>query len=166
MTDIQSPIRDAKDAVKNAVHNVVPTPPQQPQKSQSDVHELKGRLEWGEPALTILDVSDRETYNKAHILGAMTMPLDSLVEKARPTIDSTRDIYVYGPTEETTTNAANQLRAAGFECVYELKGGLAAWKAVAGPTEGVDEATDQPPSSAYNVVSQLKHHQDTQNAAR
>uniref|UniRef100_UPI0001A51B87 Alr3790 protein n=1 Tax=Nostoc sp. (strain PCC 7120 / SAG 25.82 / UTEX 2576) TaxID=103690 RepID=UPI0001A51B87 len=96
---------------------------------------LKSRLEWGEPAFTILDVRDRSTYNDGHIMGAMAMPIEDLVDRASSSLEKSRDIYVYGAGDEQTSQAVNLLRSAGFEHVSELKGGLAAWKAIGGPTE-------------------------------
>ncbi|MBW4469928.1 MAG: rhodanese-like domain-containing protein [Stenomitos rutilans HA7619-LM2] len=154
MENIQDTIKDAKDALPN----VTPTPPGL--KAESSAHDLKSRLEWGEPALTILDVRDRESFNKGHIMGAMPMPLDRLIDGAQ-TIDKVRDIYVYGETEEATTQAASRLSEAGFRNVAKLKGGLEAWKAIAGSTEGTEEIS-HPGSEAYNVVSRLAHHQQTQ----
>lgn len=137
--------------------------PQPPIKPASDVNELKARLEWGEPAFTILDIRDRMTYNDSHIMGAMPMAMDELVERAKSSLAPSRDIYVYGETDEETAQAAAQLRAAGFEHVSELRGGLPAWKAIAGPTEGIVDSQEAPVGSqAYNVVSQLEHHADTQ----
>lgn len=137
-------------------------PPQPHIKAQSDVNELKSRLEWGEPAFTILDVRDRSEYNDSHIMGAMPMTKEELVERAKSSLALSRDIYVYGETEEETAAAAQQLRSAGFEHVSELKGGLPAWKAVAGPTEGIIDSQAPVGAEAYNVVSQLQHHTETQ----
>lgn len=154
MEDIQDMIQDAKDAMPN----ITPTPPSL--KAESSVHDLKTRLEWGEPALTILDVRDRETFNKGHITGAMPMPLEQLVEGAQ-SLAKTRDIYVYGATDEEAVQAATKLNDAGFRNVAKLKGGLEDWKAIAGSTEGTEEIS-HPGPEAYNVVSRLAHHQQTQ----
>jgi rhodanese-related sulfurtransferase len=40
---------------------------------------LKERLDWGEPALTIIDVRDRDAFNISHICGAISLPLNELV---------------------------------------------------------------------------------------
>lgn len=154
MENIQDAIKDAKDALPN----VTPTPPGF--KTESSPHDLKSRLEWGEPALTILDVRDRESFNKGHIMGAMPMPLERLLDGAQ-TIDKGRDIYIYGSTDEDTAQAVTKLNEAGFRNVAKLRGGLEAWKAIAGSTEGTEEIS-HPGSDAYNVVSRLSHHQQTQ----
>ncbi len=156
----------------NLVGGIIP--PQPPIEAQSDANALKSRLEWGEPdanalksrlewgepAFTILDVRDRNTYNQGHIMGAMPMPIDELVERAVPSLDKNRDIYVYGANEEETAQAAQQLRSNGFEHVSQLKGGLGAWKAIGGPTEGIIESKTPPGAGDYNVVARLQNHQE------
>lgn len=114
--------------------NILPEP--SPLKPQSSVQHLKTRLDWGEPALTILDIRDRRAFSARHILGALSMPLDELVSQALDSLESTRDIYLYGETDEQSAVAAAQLRTAGFHNVAELKGGLAAWQAFKYPVEG------------------------------
>ena len=137
-------------------------PPKEPTSAQANAHELKSRLEWGEPGFTILDVRDRMVYNDGHIMGAMAIPLDQLVERSKSSLDVRRDIYIYGETDADTAQAATQLRSAGFERVSELKGGLAAWKAIGGPTEGVVESRTPPGADDYNVVARMANHLETQ----
>jgi len=105
-------------------------------KAESTVFALKERLDWGEPALTIIDVRSREDFNASRITGAISIPATELVARATVSLEADRDIYVYGETDEQTAEAATQLRHAGFENVAELKGGLAAWKAAKAPVEG------------------------------
>jgi rhodanese-related sulfurtransferase len=146
-------VADAISTIKEKLPNVTPTPPGL--KAQSSASDLKSRLEWGEPGFTILDVRDRDTYNQGHIMGAMPMPMDELVDRATPAINYNRDIYVYADSDEQTAQAANMLRDAGFYNVAELKGGLSGWKAVGGPTEGALEALTPPNAGDYNVVARL-----------
>ncbi len=152
MFNAEKAIKDAKDALPN----VTPTPPGP--KSKSSVHDLKSRLEWGEPGLTILDVRPRDVFNAGRILGAMDFPMDSLVELATNNFEPNRDLYVYGSNDEETAQAANMLRQAGFKSVSEIVGGLPAWKQTGGPTEGIDETRTDPGPNAYNVVSNVKNH--------
>lgn len=155
MKKAEDMIQDAK----NAMPNVTPTPPGF--KPESSPKDLKSRLEWGEPAFTILDVRDRESFNKGHILGAMAMPADQLVERAQSSIQKERDIYVYGASDSETAQAASQLRESGFRKVAELKGGLEGWKAISGPTEGTEEIVNPGPD-AYNVASRISQHRESQ----
>jgi rhodanese-related sulfurtransferase len=152
-------IPDMIEDAKNSLPNVTPAP--ENFKAESSAHDLKARLEWGQPALTILDVRDRESFNDIHIMGAMSMPMDELVQRASSSIDRTRDIYLYGGSEEETAQAAANLREAGFQHVAQIKGGLEAWKTVAGPMEGTEEEVNPGPD-AYNVVSRVSQHLENQ----
>jgi rhodanese-related sulfurtransferase len=111
---------------------MIPTPVQ----PQSRVIDLKNRLAWGEPALTIIDIRDRNAFNTNRIMGAISMPMSELVDRAKASLELNRDIYVYGETDAETATAAAALREAGFTSVSELQGGLAAWKAARYEVEG------------------------------
>ncbi len=107
-----------------------------PFRTQSRVQELKSRLDWGEPALTIIDARNRAAFNIGHIMGSISLPADTtLVDRARVALDCNRDIYIYAETDEETASAAEMLRAAGFTKISEIVGGLAAWKASGYPVE-------------------------------
>lgn len=156
--DIKHSGDKVSEAILNAkekLPNITPTPPGI--KAQSSAHDLKSRLEWGEPALTIFDVRDRETFNNGHITGAIPLPIEQLSQgiEPSPSLALNRDIYVYSDSEEQTSQAANQLRNSGFVNVSELQGGLAAWKAIGGPTDGVVESLTPPSAGDYNVVSRI-----------
>ena len=104
-------------------------------QSKSRVYDLKARLDWGEPALTIIDVRDRSQFNLSHITGAISMPLHELLPRTLDCLEFERDLYVYGDIDEEAADAAAKLRAAGYQQVSELRGGLPAWKAVGYPIE-------------------------------
>jgi rhodanese-related sulfurtransferase len=105
--------------------------------SITDVNDLISRLEWGQPAFTIIDVRDRYTYNNGHITGAISIPLDDLAHRAKTSLHRERQIYVYGDHDTHATLAASILGAAGFRDVCVIQGGLTAWKTLGGATEGV-----------------------------
>ena len=106
-------------------------------QNQANVGALKNRLDWGEPALTIIDVRDRHAFNVSHIVGAIAMPIAELVSRAQASLEFVRDIYVYGENDEQTIEAAEQLRNVGYQNVAELIGGLTAWEKAQYPIEGV-----------------------------
>jgi rhodanese-related sulfurtransferase len=106
-----------------------------PLQPKSRVYDLKARLDWGEPALTIIDARTWEQFSQRHIVGAVLMPIADLAERARRSLELDRDIYIYADTDEETAEAAEVLRAAGYRNVSELRGGVAAWKAVGFPIE-------------------------------
>ena len=111
--------------------NFIPEPIQ----NQSSVEALKKRLDWGEPALTIIDVRTRDSFNTCHIQGSISMPMDEPAALTLASLELSRDIYVYAETDEQTALAANQLRQAGYQNVSELIGGLTAWKKAKYSTE-------------------------------
>ncbi|WP_035990522.1 rhodanese-like domain-containing protein [Leptolyngbya sp. KIOST-1] len=118
--------------------NLLPKP--SPLRPQSRVYDLKERLDWGEPALTIIDVRDRADFNQSHITGAISMPTDSLLAMAAQCFEVTRDLYIYSNTDDEATAVAEQLRQRGFSRVAIVRGGVAAWKAAGFPVEVVTAA--------------------------
>jgi len=106
-----------------------------PMEETARVYDLKARLDWGEPALTIIDIRDRNLFNESHVMGAISMPVAELVGRTQAALELDRDIYVYASTDDEATTAAEQLRSAGFEKVSVLRGGVAAWKAAGFPVE-------------------------------
>ncbi len=108
----------------------------EPLKAKSRVYDLKERLDWGEPALTIIDVRDRDAFNTSHVMGAVSLPMSQLVSGTLNNFELDRDIYIYGRNEEETATAAIILRAAGYNSVAELLGCLASWKAAGFAIEG------------------------------
>lgn len=157
-----APFEDAVVSAKSNLPNVTPTPPGF--HSVTNAHELKSRLQWGEPGLTIVDVRDHVSFNDYRIMGAINMPLDQLTDLSSGLLDR-RDIYVYGASDAETANAANMLRQAGFSRVAELKGGLSDWKAIQGPIEG-RETTGTPSAGAYNVASRLREFAEVKDRER
>ncbi|MGF1519490.1 MAG: rhodanese-like domain-containing protein [Nodosilinea sp.] len=119
----------------NRFFGLLPKP--SPLRSESRVYDLKERLDWGEPALTIIDVRDRTDFNESHITGAISMPVDSLLTTATSCFELIRDLYIYSNTDEESAAVAEQLRKAGFLRVAIVRGGVAAWKAAGFPVEMV-----------------------------
>jgi len=132
-----SDFEDQIEAVKSTLTEPLPTPPEM-SGTKATPHEILQRLNWGEPALTIVDVRDREAFNSEHIQGAISMPADQLPQSAEPALDRKRDIYIYSDGDDRAAMAANGLREAGYISVAEIDGGLAAWKAIGGAMDGSD----------------------------
>lgn len=147
MSDIEDVIAAAKDKLPGIV------PPSM--HANASAHELKSRLNWGEPGLTIVDVRDRSSFAECRIMGALNMPADGLPQAAQSSLEDNRDIYLYGATDEETAAAAELLRGAGFQHVAELKGGLRAWREIDGAIEG-SGTNESPGSDAYSVSSRLQ----------
>lgn len=111
-----------------------------PMRETARVYDLKTRLDWGEPALTIIDIRDRDLFNERHVAGAISIPASELVNRTLVNFELERDLYVYACTDEEASVAAGQLRAAGYEKVSVLRGGVAAWKAADFPVETTSKA--------------------------
>ncbi len=94
--------------------------------------ELKSRIDRGKPALTIVDVRDPQTFNRGHIIGAISVPFDRVADLARSALNRHREIYIYGESDEQSLAAAQTLQVNGFTRVAQIIGGLAAWREVAG----------------------------------
>ncbi len=114
--------------------NFISTP--EPIPNQSSVSSLKKRLDWEEPALTIIDVRPRVLFNITHIMGSISMPMDEPNDLTLASLELSRDIYIYAETNEQTAVAANKLRQAGYQNISELIGGLRAWKKAKYPIVG------------------------------
>lgn len=127
-------ISDQINAAKDVLKETLPSPPDLDAQVTPD--NLKQRLEWGEPALTIVDVRDRDVFNELRIQGAINMPQAELAQMAQGALARDRDIFVYGADDAHTTAAARTLRGLGFTRVAEIVGGLMVWAAINGPTEG------------------------------
>lgn len=125
------------ESVKSTLTEPLPTPPEMSGKKATP-HEILQRLNWGEPALTIVDVRDRDAFNHEHIQGAISMPSEQMPQAAEAALQAKRDIYIYGHEGDQAAVVANQLRQAGFINVAEIDGGLSAWKSVGGPLDGID----------------------------
>jgi rhodanese-related sulfurtransferase len=146
-------LQNAVTTANNKMPDVTPTPPGF--HSQASAHELKSRLDWGEPGLTIVDSRDRDRFNQCRILGANNLTASTLPNAALGRLSFDRDIYIYSNTDSETASVAQRLREAGFTHVAELKGGLDAWKAIGGAIDGIE--TNRPPGpDAYNLKSRLQ----------
>lgn len=149
MTGIEDTIKNVKDKLPE----VTPTPPGL--HSVATPHELKSRLDWGEPGLTILDTRDSSAFHDCRIMGAMNAANGDVGEGAQASLSPKRDIYVYGATDEETAAAAAALRGAGFQNVAQLQGGLEMWREIGGAVEGIATEQRKPGPDAYNVVARL-----------
>ncbi|WP_017300244.1 rhodanese-like domain-containing protein [Nodosilinea nodulosa] len=128
-------VSDQVQAAKSAVTEPLPTPPKM-SGNQATAEELLKRLNWGEPALTIIDARSREAFNAERITGAMSR--DQVADATESSLEYQRDLYVYGDGSNQADEVVSQLRQAGYQKVAFLQGGLSAWKAIGGPTEGVE----------------------------
>jgi len=76
----------------------------------------------------VIDLRSKEAYSTGHIVNAKSVPMDELSGHMSK-IDKLKNKPVIAVCDSgiTSTKAVNTLRNAGFESVYGLKGGMAAW---------------------------------------
>jgi rhodanese-related sulfurtransferase len=78
----------------------------------------------------VIDVRDANGYGSGHIVNSKHMALETL-DPAKPPLSKYQDklLLVICDSGARSSKAANSLRKAGFDKVFSLKGGLAAWRA-------------------------------------
>ncbi len=93
--------------------------------------DLKARIDAGDNLL-LLDVREPREREICDI-GGVSIPLGQLPSRLRE-LDPSRDTVVYCRRGERSAAAAVFLRKAGFESVWNLRGGLYAWNEDVDPT--------------------------------
>ncbi len=104
--------------------------------------ELRTRLQVAPGRTLLVDVRDREDYEKEHILGAISVPVSELSMRAKTSFGPDKEIIVYCGSFEcpASTKAAELLENEGFKDVVDYKGGLNDWKIAGFMTEGIEVA--------------------------
>lgn len=93
-------------------------------------------------SIQILDVRTPDEYNSGHIKNALLADWNNKPEFERRIgfIDKNKPVYVYCLAGGRSAAAVKKLKAAGYEKVYDLDGGINAWKAANKPLEGKSDA--------------------------
>jgi sulfur-carrier protein adenylyltransferase/sulfurtransferase len=86
--------------------------------------ELKQRLDRGDD-LFILDVREPHEYQICNLNGYL-LPLGDVPKRVNE-LDSSREIVVHCRSGKRSAEAAEFLRKAGFQKIWNLKGGILAW---------------------------------------
>ena len=107
-----------------------------PVKSMNVDEAKKFIAEHPEGAYTLLDVRQPGEYEGEHIPGAKLIPLPGLKD-GRSQLESQKPVLVYCAVGGRSLAAAQLLSGFGFQEVYNLKGGIKAWKGLkaVGPRE-------------------------------
>jgi rhodanese-related sulfurtransferase len=129
-----SPALGANDAIgpQAAMVAKVEDPPAQDQLAPDlwiDDVELARMMRAGQ--VVVVDVREAPAYDRAHLLGAMSVPLSAVVAHADELRASGKLVVTYcgGPIGEKGGRAALLLRQRGLTRVRALSGGFAAWVA-------------------------------------
>jgi rhodanese-related sulfurtransferase len=99
-----------------------------------NAQELKSMIDFG--GVIVIDVRDADAYLKAHIPGALQIPL-ARIEGEVPHLAKDKPIVTYCtcPNEESSGQAAMILGNGGVKQAFALKGGLAAWAEAGNPVK-------------------------------
>lgn len=101
---------------------------QEPQVSILSIDELVDLMKSGN-SYVLVDARPRESYDQAHLPGAVAIPL-SVIDSYAGGLDKDRTIVTYGDSFEspTGTEAAMEFMRLGFKDVRDYKGGIKEWK--------------------------------------
>jgi rhodanese-related sulfurtransferase len=85
----------------------------------------------------VVDVRSAERFQSGHIAGARNLPIDRLAEEAGKRLAPFKDrpLLIYCDSGLSGASAAAQLRKLGFAKVFNLRGGLEAWRRDSYPLE-------------------------------
>ena len=86
------------------------------------------------PASPVVDVRTPEEYAQGHLPNARNIDWNgSDFEKSIVKLDKSKPVFVYCLRQTRTASAASMMRSIGFKEVYELSGGIAAWRSAGLP---------------------------------
>lgn len=89
-----------------------------------------------EPSAILLDVRTADEYNEGHIPGAIHIDVLRPDFQARvKQLDLTQPIYVYCHSGGRSARAASMIRNMDVIQIYNLQGGMMAWKSHSFPVE-------------------------------
>ncbi len=96
--------------------------------------ELHGHVRAATPGLVILDVREREAFERGHVPGARLLPRGQLELRVNAELpDPTQRILAYCELGQISTFAAATLRDMGYQRAVALDGGMQAWRAAGYP---------------------------------
>ncbi len=109
-------------------------------------------------SIQLLDVRTPGEYGSGHIANALQADWNDPSEFNRRItyIDKKKPIYVYCLGGGRSAAAAKSMRAMGYENVYELKGGINAWKAANKNLEGKPAGEQMSIESFKGAISSSK----------
>jgi len=100
------------------------------------VEQLRESLAEGDENFIILDVREREAFEKGHLPQAKLLPRGQLELRVNQDLpDPTRRILVYCEVGRVSTLAAATLRQMGFMRTVTLDGGIQAWREAGFPLQ-------------------------------
>lgn len=99
-----------------------------------DVHEAERRLAAG---ATLIDCREEDEYARAHVPGAVLVPLSAFAARIDQALAPGADVLVQCRSGARSARATDYLLARGVQAV-NVAGGLLAWVEAGLPVEGDD----------------------------
>lgn len=95
--------------------------------SHIDGQKLKGFLAEAQGDYQFIDVRTPEEYYGRHIDAFVNLPLQSLEYKA-DTLDANKPVVIICASGGRSMSAAHFLKARGFKAIYNVRGGMMAYR--------------------------------------
>jgi rhodanese-related sulfurtransferase len=109
--------------------------------------ELKHHVDRGSTELIVLDVREREAFDRGHVPGARHLPRGQLELRVNQDLpDPTRRILAYCELGQISTLATATLREIGYQRAVALDGGMRAWREAGYPV--TESPQGQPTATA------------------
>ncbi|MBM3347079.1 MAG: rhodanese-like domain-containing protein [Betaproteobacteria bacterium] len=100
------------------------------------VDTLRATLLMNQQDATLVDVREADEFAAGHIINARHIPLSQVESRAGEVKkNKSRPVIVYCATGTRSGAAVTALKKSGYEQVFNLAGGIAAWKQAGLPTE-------------------------------
>lgn len=111
-------------------------------KTTLNADEFETAISSKDSTIQLLDVRTPAEYSSGHIKGSLLADWNNQSEFNRRVsfIDKDKPLYVYCLGGGRSAKAAEKLREEGYKNVYELQGGVNAWKAANKTLEGKSNA--------------------------
>lgn len=120
--------------------------------------EFNQQLKSGEN-IQLIDVRTPEEFGGGHLVNAKNVDYNAdNFEQAVSTLDKSKPSYVYCLSGGRSAAAADYMRKSGFAHVYELKGGILAWKNSGLPITSTDAAPKADKFTKSDFDQMITHH--------
>ena len=76
----------------------------------------------------VLDIREADRFTAGHIINALNVTPDQIVAEASKKLKKKRPVVLVCDTGAVSARAAAELRKAGYELAFSLRGGMSAWQ--------------------------------------
>ncbi len=125
------------------------------QKTDTSLSPADFKTQAEQPNAQILDVRTMAEYTSGHIHSSLLADWENqgqFMDRVKY-VDKTKPVYVYCLSGGRSAAAAKWMRANGYNNVYELKGGINAWKNNSLPLDGAPNIKQLTPTEYQSQIS-------------